>query len=134
MTNAERIIKNGYKFYDLDCDWNGKNGHDIFIKNNCIGMIKGDNSPLGAVLKWLDMEYEYPILNDSEKKYLSDVIRPFRGEIRSIQKHRNLSKTLDRIYFHMKNGDMFYLSNFKAETMYKGMELDKQYTLEELGL
>ena len=66
-------------------------------------------------------------------KYLIDVIRPFRDEIEYIEKV-NFTDEYEYLAFYMKNQPAFTLANFKEGTMYKGMELDKQYTLEELGL
>lgn len=74
-----------------------------------------------------------PILDDKEKEYLSNVIRPFRDGIKSIQK--KLFKEEEYIFFNFnKFNDNFELPSFKIGTMYKGMELDREYTLEELGL
>ena len=81
----------------------------------------------------LTLEKEEPILDEKERKYLSGVIRPFRNEI------KNISKTLfddekEFIIITFKDNDSTTLKNFKKGTMYEGMELNKEYTLEELGL
>jgi hypothetical protein len=34
----------------------------------------------------------------------------------------------------LKNGDAAYLPCFKENSMYKGMELNREYSLKELGL
>ena len=137
VTNAEWMIKNGYKFYDLDCVFNRKEKIcDIFIKHACIDTVKVHKNDTGidTILKWLDMKHKEQILDDVEKRYLSSVIRPFKDEIQSIEKSRNWANNSDRLYFNMKNRDIFYLPNFKLGTMYKGMEPDKEYALDELGL
>ena len=72
-----------------------------------------------------------PILDKCERKYLSAVIKPFRNEILTIEKA--YFKEDEWLYFTMNRGD-FTLPYFKRGTMYKGMELCKKYTLEELGL
>lgn len=74
---------------------------------------------------------EEPILDDKEKEYLSSVIRPFRDRIQYIVKRGSSAK--EYIVIEIKN-DNIYLPYFKKDTMYKNMELDKEYTLEELGL
>ena len=72
-----------------------------------------------------------PILDEKEKEYLSAVIYPFREKIKSI--HKDCYKKEEFIYIYCeKFSDSFGLPYFKKGTMYKGMELDKKYTLEEL--
>lgn len=74
------------------------------------------------------------ILDDVEKRYLSAVIRPFRKRVDSIMK---ISDPLgyEKEYIFIKlDEDSFSLPYFKTGTMYQGMELEKVYTLEELGL
>ena len=75
---------------------------------------------------------EEPILDDKEKEYLGNVIKPFKCKIAYITKKDNTVGEF--IHIQLKNGDWTYLPNFKEDTMYKNMELAKKYTLEELGL
>jgi len=75
---------------------------------------------------------EEPILDEKEKEYLGNVIKPFRCKIAYITKKDNTVGEF--IHIQLKNGDWTYLPNFKEDTMYKNMELAKKYTLEELGL
>lgn len=83
---------------------------------------------------WTIYKYE-TILDDVEKEYLSSVIRPFRNEVKYICKERHDLGRKEFISFTYK-GDYDYttLKQFKAGTMYKGMEANREYTLEELGL
>lgn len=75
---------------------------------------------------------EEPILDDIEKEYLSIVIRPFREKVKYIVKRNTLiEKEYIAINFKDNSG---CLPDFKKNTMYKNMELNKYYTLEELGL
>lgn len=81
---------------------------------------------------WLLQPYKEPsILDEAEKKYLSAVIRPWRDKVENIEKNRH-----DKGEFIMMElkGETMSLPYFKANTMYKGMELNKEYTLDELGL
>ena len=76
------------------------------------------------------------ILEPAEKKYLSAVIKPFRNKVYAIVKYDGDN---DRYYIQIavKQSGFFEYVNlpyFKKGTMYNGMELDKEYTLEELGL
>lgn len=72
------------------------------------------------------------ILDEEEKRYLEGVIRPFRDKVKNIIKNTNYSH---QCYIGIRlEHEGFALPYFKENTMYKGMELDKVYTLEELGL
>lgn len=81
-----------------------------------------------------------PILEDEEKKYLRNVIKPFRKDIVFIQKtDRSVNYDLEYLTFQIHDllDGSYYMMNlscFKKGTMYKGMELEKEYSLEELGL
>ena len=82
----------------------------------------------------LTLEIEEPILDDAERKYLSGVIRPFRDRVENIQKNGIYPKGKERIVIAYNNSLYMPFPVFKEGTMYKGMELNKEYTLEELGL
>lgn len=73
------------------------------------------------------------ILDEVEKKYLANVIKPFRHKIKSIMK-RSEYGSLCYIKICIKNGDAAYFPCFKEDSMYKGMEPNREYTLKELGL
>ena len=84
--------------------------------------------------------YEAPkeILNKEEKKYLEAVIRPFRNQIERISKKHNYN---DDDYEYLlfcarlhNNKYSFILPYFEKNKEYKGMELNKEYTLDELRL
>lgn len=82
---------------------------------------------------WLFEEYQVPILDDVEKEYLSAVIKPFRKKVMDVIKLQcNEARQCIRIRICV--GDYAELPLFKNNTMYKGMEVGKYYTLEELGL
>lgn len=79
------------------------------------------------------------ILDKEEKEYLEAVIRPFRKQTKWIAKktaygEEHLAFLEIAIKEYGKNTDYINMPSFKKDTMYKGMELDKEYTLEELGL
>ena len=79
-----------------------------------------------------------PILDDIEKKYLGNIIKPFRNRIISIRKYKyNQDEYIGiyvKYYAETDESEMITLPLFKEGTMYKGIELKKYYTLEELGL
>ena len=96
-----------------------------FIIKNC-----------GEKLK-LTLEVKEPILDDVERKYLSGVIRPFRNIVKGISKMKSVSKeNMEYILITLADTECSYMAfpYFKKEKMYKNMELNKEYTLEELGL
>ena len=77
-----------------------------------------------------------PILDDVEKEYLSAVIKPFRNKVYAIAKYDDGD---DNYYIQIMIKQNVYfeyidLPYFKKGTMYKGMELKKEYTVEQLGL
>lgn len=86
-----------------------------------------------SILEWMAQEYKEEILDYAEKKYLSEVIRPFRKEVNGITK---LTDSLHyRDFIRIQVGDDYMrLPNFEKGKMYKGMEYGKTYKPEELGL
>ena len=95
---------------------------------HCRKILLGASNPF----KWLCEEYKEPILDDVEREYLSAVIKPFRKKISYIRKSEDLRKKYIKIV--LCNGDSMYFPYLANDEMYKGMELYRNYTLEELGL
>lgn len=84
---------------------------------------------------WLEEEYKPNILDDVEKAYLSAVIKPFRKDIECIKKIKTYYGEKEYICITTKEYYSYCeLPAFEKGTMYKGMETDKAYILEELGL
>lgn len=82
-----------------------------------------------------DLEEVKDILNSREKEYLSNVIKPFRDSAINIKKFENYrDRQKEYITIYIKNDFAINLPNFEKNTMYKNMEINKAYTLEELGL
>ena len=75
------------------------------------------------------------ILNDKEKEYLSAVIKPFRDKVSLISKRSNDNGQFISIEIEEKphNNTMFF-PYFEEGSIYKGMEINKHYTLDELEL
>ena len=71
------------------------------------------------------------ILNETEKEYLKAVIKPFRDRVKYIEKNGVHEK--EYIEIGVKNEPIVF-PYFEENTMYKGMEVDEKYSLEELGL
>lgn len=77
-------------------------------------------------------EVKTEILDNTEKRYLKDVIRPFRDRVKYIEK-RNISRG-DYIRIMIQDTNICDLPYFEKDTMYKGMKLYRHYTLKELGI
>lgn len=122
MTNFEYYIVSGRKregwrkFYDKD-QFKEKGDSTIDKYNN-----------------WLLEEHEEPILDDIEKKYLSNVIKPFRNSVTYISKEKDERKGY-YIEIGLIDYDYVFLPYFKESTkMYTDMKLNHKYSLKELGL
>lgn len=95
----------------------------------------------GRIIKIEEPEYKTvyeckpEILDEVEKRYLNNVIRPFRDKVKNIIKTKSIAlKDKEYIIIRIINGNNIPLPYFDKNTMYKDMRLDKEYTLEELGL
>lgn len=81
-------------------------------------------------------ERKEEILDETEKRYLANVIRPWRDIVDYIVKLRSVEQNEIKEYiviFTVEN-DKIVFPEFKADTMYKEMEVNKKYSLKELGL
>lgn len=85
------------------------------------------------ILEWMAQEYKGEILDYAEKKYLSEVIRPFREEVNGIKKLTDSLRYRDFVRIQVGD-DYLTFPQFEKGTWYKGMEYDKTYKPEELGL
>ena len=92
---------------------------------------------IGCIIKrmnWLLEECKEPILDDKEREYLSAVIKPFRKRIKSIKKTDYPSNSAF-ISIAMDKCEHIFLPVFELNSgMYQRMEINKEYTLKELGL
>lgn len=87
------------------------------------------------------------VLDPAEKRYLANIIKPFRNRVISIAKSETVTnydnpnpKIYECIYILYKDSSKkrnpFYMGfpRFEKGTMYKGMKVNREYTLEQLGL
>lgn len=72
-----------------------------------------------------------PILSEEERIFLSKVINPYRNHVTSICKRQT---PYHKEYIEICAITYHFLPDFDTWTKYKGMEIDKEYTLKELGL
>lgn len=112
--------------------WNGLEKELILVSSNNKKTFfkKLPNDYTGTIEVENGYIVENEILDEEEKEYLSAVIRPFKDRIEFIAKRRMFD---DYICIGL-NDEAISLPYFKKGTMYKGMELYKEYTLKELGL
>lgn len=89
-----------------------------------------------AILEWMAQPYKEPILNDKEREYLAAVIRPFKKHVCTVcKKYVQSCSGLSYEYIVVKlSTERWGFPKFVEGTMYRNMELDKEYSLEELGL
>ena len=104
-----------------------KEAESGFCLSNPCSACREDN------IEWLLSEYKEPILDEVEKRYLRGVIRPFRNMVAFIKKTCNCVG-FQWIEIAVKGNKTIVLPGFRNDEMYKGMKLEKEYTLEELGL
>lgn len=148
---AKNLLKNGFKW--IARNESGKlfvhsakpnKGNRIWWSDGYISQVCGEFVPIFQNVKFEDSEpvsleaIVHPqILDDAEKRYLSAVIRPFRDSIRCISK-RSLGNIENILIFYDATAAGYEkyieLPYFKKGTMYKGMESNRDYTLEDLGL
>lgn len=124
-----------------------KNGDVVFFGHECnyrfnnldeqLRHVCNDNASIVKVERPVKYETVFDrkeeVLDAAEKRYLAGVIRPFRDKVKYIYKERVWSNDREFINIILKE-DTLDLPYFKKGTMYKGMEIDRNYTLEELGL
>lgn len=134
-TNLEHYKKELKEIYTLN--YNNPRGviKRIEERFDCQIKLKSGEHLTDAILEWMAQPYREPILDDAEKKYLSEVIKPFLSKIKYIAKFKSACSE-DKQYIHIGfyEGDCLTFPYFKENSMYKGMELNKAYTLKELRL
>ena len=134
--------KDKYDLNTLKIEWTPQTAERRFftikLKYNERTIFSKEMTPTetgsNAYNAWLEEEYKPPILDDVEKAYLSAIINPLRNEVKCIEK-LNPSCLKGKQYLRIElTDDYFTLPIFAKGTMYKGMEVNKRYTLEELGI
>lgn len=79
-----------------------------------------------------------PVLDEAEKKYLWNIVKPFKHIVKYITKARSISSDNEYIRITIQYASGVYQTinfpNFANNSMYKGMALYQNYTLEKLGL
>lgn len=131
MKNKEK-----YDLKELKIKWADRESMEIYADDGVYRMNSNSNAILlRGLVNWLESEYKEPILDEKEREYLSAVIKPWRDRV------KNIFKTAynEYDYIVIEYNDDGYLQAirmllFEKGTMYKGMELCREYSLEDLGL
>lgn len=136
------LNKEKYNLRQMDISTKTKDGKILFYELKIRGKtIHQQIYPCGVfacdamegMIGWLEEEYVPDILTDKEKAYLSAVIKPFREKVKCVYKICLKIDEREYLEISLKNGVISF-PFFTKDTMYKGMEVNKNYTLEELGL
>lgn len=117
-----KINEERWLFNFKDIEYVVKQKHFKSLPNNYTGTIDVEN---GFIQK-------KEILDETEKRYLKAVIRPFKNRINYISKEKCYDG--DCYICIDLDDENISLPYFKKNSMYNGMEACKKYTLKELGL
>lgn len=116
-------------------------GNLLMPSNGKAVLISGKFTPIFESINWTDNEPTYiediinpQIIDDVEKRYLKGVIRPFRDKVLYIIKISTRGSSKEYISISFATFEETYLPCFKKGTMYNGMEANRRYTPDELGL
>lgn len=109
-------------FRKVRCDFLSKNS---WINNKDLHSDKFLNQKV---------EIEIELLTKEEKEYLEGVIKPFKEVIDFIKKINSINRSVQFIHIKLCNGEVINLPYFNVNEYYKNLEVDKQYTIEDLGL
>lgn len=121
-----------------------KDIHDMWESMDSI--IAFPYSEMFEPIKWEDDKptrisdiYNPQVLDDVEREYLKTILKPFHDKVDGVAKNsrnifgNNYRREYLYIQFHDHDGK-FEFPDFDSGKMYSGMELDKEYTLDELGI
>ena len=118
---------NKYKFTDTDLVYDSESKMPAIV--TLYDLLKGEDEII---------KIPKSILTEEEKEDLSGIIRLFRDEVISICKFESMRHCGYEFLSIKINNNVFKyettLPYFKKWAMYKGMKLEKEYSLEELGL
>ena len=145
MTYIEQIAKmlnvginEEFKIEGYDDNMRFKFTRSAFLQSCGDGWWSNSNSIMNVLEGYRKLiKLPKPVLDEVEKEYLSYVIKPFRNRIKYFYKYPCGNGDYEAITVIMEAYDYFsYLAfpKFKKGSIYKGMEPNKKYTLDDLGL
>jgi hypothetical protein len=128
-TKYNTLVKTGNDLY-AKCDWT-----ECFYENKDIITGEFEKIEIPTYTEYIPPK---PILDEKEKEYLSAVIKPYKKKIKYIVKEKlccNNGESKEYIVIITSDCiNSFDLPVFRKGTMYKGMELDREYSLDELRI
>lgn len=132
--DGEEMIKVSKKRYESGIRW--RDEKDFVRMKDKVG-IMGKIIAIEEPVYQTVYEANKEILDEAEKRYLKQVIRPYK-KVKSISKYIYPGNRIASIEITVLDLDneiwKFTLPPFEKGKMYKNMEDDKEYTLQELGL
>ena len=145
MTLAEAIkaLSEGKPIRRIPWEWENYSQYIQLNKDGQLVNEKGD--PVSLVFDSADFKggggeiINKPILNDNEKAFLENIVRPFRKRFERITIIKETLKDnfVLTVHFYNKDEEYYtYLPHFskKYNSHFTGMEADKIYSPAELGL
>lgn len=124
----DKIFKDGKSLCEIS---------QTILKVHCLGCNSDKEKYANCKIKtleWLCQEHIEPVLSDEAKAYLKTIIEPVEGvAIRKISDYNIGTYKLD---FFIKDGSITikFKTGTKLYEYFEDMELNKTYTLKELGL
>lgn len=146
IQTAKNLLKEGYKWLTKNsvgtlyaCKKITPVDDYTIVSNDFVPIFKNIESGYKSCIEPVSLEdIVHPqILDGAEKRYLSAVIKPFRDIVKYIAITSLCCDPSGRSYLYIRFTDGNYDMSFPVlhdSNMYKGMELDHAYSLEELGL
>lgn len=113
---------------------------DCCFEMNCCDCLFDSCCCGSRAMKWLEEEHLEPVLDDVEKRYLEAVLMPFKNRVLYVAKV--VFNDSDKAFLEIRIKSLFgenyregiFLPYFHPPKMYVGMEENRRYTIEELGL
>lgn len=81
-----------------------------------------------------EVEIELELLTKEEKEYLENLLRPFKEVVDYILKEREDYNIKEYIVIKICDGECITLPYFNYNEYYINLEIEKEYTLKDLGL
>lgn len=138
VTEGKVLIEeyNGYYLelnaYNNNLNYYGDSDYDII---KVYGFSKYKSKALKFTTKDRELLWERKeILNGKEKEYLTSFIKPFRDRVKYIAKYYDEKAKDYYISIEYENDLDINFPYFAGKEMYKNMETNKKYILEELEL
>lgn len=155
FTNDEKAIARNideeYKWIARDCDGNlyvyegkPKKEESSWYSDGCSLFFQFNH--LFSAIKWKDEEptlisdiYNPRVLDNAERNYLKTVLKPFHENVAYVEKvhyypiNGDTSSSLAFLFIKLHDGKLEF-PNFDSRKMYLGMELNKKYKMDELGI